>query len=64
MNFSQWFIAQFGKRPSPESLQSLERKMGNAKMAYLAAKSKCRQLDDWERSRTAALYAWQAREKN
>ncbi len=59
MKFQEWFIAQHGRRPGGLTTDAeLERPI----LAGERARTLLQEREDWDMRRTAALYAWQARD--
>ena len=63
MTFDKWFVAQFGKLPSPRrALYELREACAAAGHAYWSAELAMREREDYERRRDAAVKAWRAME--
>lgn len=57
--FQKWFESQFGKRPSPREQDEHWQKVAHDGVMADFLLKRCQ---EWDRSRTAALYAWQAKD--
>lgn len=61
--FSVWFKEQFGGRPAFVTIETLQDEVEEARQNLQECEYKLQRLESWELAYTAALYAWQAREK-
>ena len=64
MQFNEWYEAQFGKRPSKETLGDLHTKWQATQADANHLKEILRRVGEWERRRTACLYAWSIADKD
>jgi len=63
-SFSEWFEAQHGSEPDyGMTLGELRKEVESRYQHYLVAKGWLSNLEEWQSCRTAALLAWQARER-
>ena len=60
--FEQWFVQQFGKRPSPKPLHELYRQVGSAHARYEQLLELSVKVEKWELAHKAARYAYNIRE--
>jgi hypothetical protein len=61
MTFDKWFVAQFGKPPSPhKKLYKLREACAAAGHAYWSAELALREREEYEARRDAAVKAWRA----
>ena len=63
MKFSEWFVAQHGKRPSKEPIYELTKIANALHASYLRAEELEKACILWEAQRSSALYAWNAKPK-
>jgi hypothetical protein len=61
--FSKWFELQFGKRPTNKSYQRLRREVTELEQALVRVRNEMYLFEKYEHNRTAAHYAWVAREE-
>ena len=61
--FSDWFIRQYGQRVD-EMSHKTDGQLRAIMQAGARAAEVLRQRELWDKQETAALYAWQAREKS
>lgn len=62
-DFDKWFAEQFGKPvfKTPEAAQDARDELYSRRIQLEALEAQMRRHDNYESSRTAALYAWQAK---
>jgi hypothetical protein len=61
--FKEWFVQQFGKRPSQKALHILAEEVAGLEKASSHARYLYNQALLYDSKMTVALYAWGAREK-
>lgn len=59
-SFTDWYVAQFGERPSEASVFDLEERVRGLEIALMTAKGEARAVAEWEARADAALMAWTA----
>lgn len=59
--FDDWFIAQFGKRPTQATLQVLRAEHDQTSAANALAYKRLRETEDWEYKYQDCMKAWYAR---
>jgi hypothetical protein len=61
--FLEWFELQFGKRPSKLPLHVLQENARRCRVDLYNAEKALEESQLWDQRKTAAHYAWVAREK-
>ena len=56
--FEEWFVKQFGPRPSPKPLHELYHQVGSAHARYEQLLELSVRVEKWELANKAARYAW------
>ena len=56
--FDDWFVQQFGKRPSTKPLHELYRQVSSAHARYEQLLELSVKVEKWELANKAARYAW------
>lgn len=64
MKFNEWFLLQFGKRPSSKSLLDLKDEAKSLSMQAERARDLYHKVDQWEILRNATQYAWNINDKD
>lgn len=63
MKFEEWFVMQMGERPTQKHVRQLYDDIGALQVRLNEVQNLLAATIRWDQQREAALYAWQAREK-
>ena len=63
MKFSEWFVAQHGKRPSKQPMSELIKISNALHISYRRADELEKACRLWDEKMNSALYAWNAKPK-
>ena len=60
--FLEWFVLQFGKRPSPKALHELREDVERYRYDLVKSEGLLEAVQLWDHRKTASIYAWNAKE--
>lgn len=63
-SFDDWFVAQFGKRPSKRDLGELREEIKSERIHLQVLEDELAELEDWHHMRHVTLYAWRVQDKD